>query len=279
MHPKTVMLKQIYSASTLPTKLTYILDNCFGDITGKYIRTGIVENNVWRQSSNILDTIVHKSFTMNIILNVYSLPGCDFGPIVVSSLEHLNAIYRSRQWIYVAHMTYCCHAMEMLSVSSVHLCVESPVTGGIYLQSNADIWRFLCSQPEQPLNKQLNCRLFETPQRPYDVTVMVITIALLTIPHTTCDLVQLFSRHDTTLSSPLCNLPQSITLELQFLKCSKRFIHCYSRWHKESFYRWSLLHETPPSTHHWAWWHHQMVTLSVLLALCAGNSPVTGEFP
>ena len=28
-----------------------------------------------------------------------------------------------------------------------------------------------------------------------------------------------------------------------------------------------------------AWWRHQMVTFSALLAICAGNSPVTGEFP
>ena len=27
------------------------------------------------------------------------------------------------------------------------------------------------------------------------------------------------------------------------------------------------------------WWRHQMETFSVLLALCAWNSPVTGEFP
>ena len=27
------------------------------------------------------------------------------------------------------------------------------------------------------------------------------------------------------------------------------------------------------------WWRHQMETFSMLLALCAGNSPVTGEFP
>ena len=27
------------------------------------------------------------------------------------------------------------------------------------------------------------------------------------------------------------------------------------------------------------WWHHQMQTFSTLLALCAGNSPVTGEIP
>ena len=27
------------------------------------------------------------------------------------------------------------------------------------------------------------------------------------------------------------------------------------------------------------WWRHQMETFSALLDLCAGNSPVTGEFP
>ena len=27
------------------------------------------------------------------------------------------------------------------------------------------------------------------------------------------------------------------------------------------------------------WWRHQMETFSALLALCAGNSPVIGEFP
>ena len=30
---------------------------------------------------------------------------------------------------------------------------------------------------------------------------------------------------------------------------------------------------------HNAWWRHQMETFSALLALCEGNSPVTGEFP
>ena len=28
-----------------------------------------------------------------------------------------------------------------------------------------------------------------------------------------------------------------------------------------------------------SWWCHQMETFSLLLALCVGNSPVTGEFP
>ena len=30
---------------------------------------------------------------------------------------------------------------------------------------------------------------------------------------------------------------------------------------------------------HRTWWRHQMETFAALLALCAGNSPVTGEFP
>ena len=29
----------------------------------------------------------------------------------------------------------------------------------------------------------------------------------------------------------------------------------------------------------WAWWRHQMETFSTLLAICAGNLPVPGEFP
>ena len=29
---------------------------------------------------------------------------------------------------------------------------------------------------------------------------------------------------------------------------------------------------------HISWWHHQMEAFSALLALCAGNSPVTSEF-
>ena len=36
----------------------------------------------------------------------------------------------------------------------------------------------------------------------------------------------------------------------------------------------SLFHETVAKS----WWRHQMETFSALLALCAGNSPVTGEF-
>ena len=45
-----------------------------------------------------------------------------------------------------------------------------------------------------------------------------------------------------------------------------------------SFVRWDMYLFI--STHgHSSWWRHQMETFSALLAICAGNSPVPGEFP
>ena len=43
-------------------------------------------------------------------------------------------------------------------------------------------------------------------------------------------------------------------------------------------YKESLWHQL---CHQWprTWWRHQMETFSALLAICAGNSPVPGEFP
>ena len=45
---------------------------------------------------------------------------------------------------------------------------------------------------------------------------------------------------------------------------------------------WNILHTFYKHVYIYiyiSWWHHQMETFSVLLAMCAGNSPVTGEFP
>ena len=46
---------------------------------------------------------------------------------------------------------------------------------------------------------------------------------------------------------------------------------------------WSMLpwvnHITYTGTKHMPWWRHQMETFSAVLAFCAGNSPVPGEFP
>ena len=46
-----------------------------------------------------------------------------------------------------------------------------------------------------------------------------------------------------------------------------------------SSFKTHLLDRWRDCLYHAAWWRHQMETFSALLALCAGNSPVPGEFP
>ena len=49
--------------------------------------------------------------------------------------------------------------------------------------------------------------------------------------------------------------------------------------HKELFPPQGVHTELFPTEGVNTWWRHQMETFSALLALCEGNSPVTGEFP
>ena len=53
----------------------------------------------------------------------------------------------------------------------------------------------------------------------------------------------------------------------------------WARDHMEMISALLLLGGWIPLTKGQPWWRHQMETFSALLALCAGNSPVTGEFP
>ena len=53
-----------------------------------------------------------------------------------------------------------------------------------------------------------------------------------------------------------------------------RMVSVESKCHQSMHCKHTYQHlEIPP------WWRHQMETFSPLLAFCAGNSPVTGEFP
>ena len=68
---------------------------------------------------------------------------------------------------------------------------------------------------------------------------------------------------------------------------SRKFTTCnqFSGQHwaamSEKINEYSIVHICSPSHCPFApaWWSHQMETFSALLAFCAGNSPVTGEFP
>ena len=48
--------------------------------------------------------------------------------------------------------------------------------------------------------------------------------------------------------------------------------------HRNSF-SWVMTYHLPSRINCISWWRHQMETFSELLAICAGNSPVIGEFP
>ena len=51
-------------------------------------------------------------------------------------------------------------------------------------------------------------------------------------------------------------------------------------WHNPSREKcWMYVYLFELNTHDSSWWRHQMETFSALLAICVGNSPVTGEFP
>ena len=64
---------------------------------------------------------------------------------------------------------------------------------------------------------------------------------------------------------------------IEVLLCRARENSCHHDLISKEFQLWLI------SKRSWSninpWWRHQMETFSALLALCARNSPVTGEFP
>ena len=52
-----------------------------------------------------------------------------------------------------------------------------------------------------------------------------------------------------------------------------------SRINNNSTENYSEKHNIGGILHVWPWWRHQTETFSALLAICAGNSPGTGEVP
>ena len=64
--------------------------------------------------------------------------------------------------------------------------------------------------------------------------------------------------------------PQNLTARVIVNKLTWRMLY-RSPWHS--------CHTHAAGDQPYSWWRHQMETFSALLALCAGNSPVPGEFP
>ena len=67
----------------------------------------------------------------------------------------------------------------------------------------------------------------------------------------------------------LNSLLRLITKKIERSACPRKI----QRWLVDS------THKGPAVTSGFSWWRHQMETFFSLVAICAGNSPVTGEFP
>ena len=67
-------------------------------------------------------------------------------------------------------------------------------------------------------------------------------------------------------------------IKFQLPQCNIRCVEIINNVHHVPTVVIACRHITP-GHHLYAWWRHQMEIFSTLLALCAGNSPVTSEFP
>ena len=79
---------------------------------------------------------------------------------------------------------------------------------------------------------------------------------------------------------PFRFLTISVCARLGVWPCLFNYLHCFPC--DVTTHKWPHLNSGLVTEHGWvrtAWWRRQMETFSALLALCAGNSPVTLEFP
>ena len=56
-------------------------------------------------------------------------------------------------------------------------------------------------------------------------------------------------------------------------------MHVHQQSNRIHLFNWTQYYQYAVKYNHQSWWRHQMETFSALLAICAGNSPVSGEFP
>ena len=105
----------------------------------------------------------------------------------------------------------------------------------------------------------------------YVVTQLSLLGAMIT---NTCHLLETFMANSGGLSSTLKH-PFSQRLCTDVCNIMIIDIHTFLHWYastNHNLWEWCTL------LANCAWWRHQMETFSALLAICAGNSPVTGEF-
>ena len=89
-----------------------------------------------------------------------------------------------------------------------------------------------------------------------------------------------FQRHgQLIISHNYCGVLLLIRAFDSWLKCTQMQDILQDEYYRDVSMEWACRCGRNLGTLIYAWWRNQMETFSALLALCAGNSPVTGEFP
>ena len=94
-------------------------------------------------------------------------------------------------------------------------------------------------------------------------------------------------RQNDDISVSVCKAKNMDAAFFFFFLCGHFIILCEFTWLIHPYFSalrygcWIAQHQWNIPSWWWLniWWRHQMETFSALLALCAGNSPVIGEFP
>ena len=116
----------------------------------------------------------------------------------------------------------------------------------------------------------------------FERTSVQVVIRIKLQKYLWCHLMQRQTWNILTNSGPLLHIGYSSCLGIARVNHNAEF--CLFDWRKSSCFTKALniSKNTLKYIRHTkflSWWRHQMETFSALLAICAGNSPIPGEFP
>ena len=121
-------------------------------------------------------------------------------------------------------------------------------------------------------------------KEPYYVPFVHEIQLLQWIPLTNREMLEAFLCHDVIQNRWWFNKINRLGL-FRFFQTRYMYIFISFHNHIVTFTNWDnelcrlCLINNPYHSHYFPWWRHQMEIFSALLAICAGNSPVPGEFP
>ena len=157
----------------------------------------------------------------------------------------------------------------MLQLVTNHMSLSAMYTYGEHPANSANGFVFFFDAIKSPVSRRDMWPIYPEPSGMLHWGNLVLTICTH-IQHTTVNKLQMawkFSLNNELLTRWLWFICQMDPLEQTWVKFQTKHVSFHPAWICSSELCYS------------PWWRHQMETFSALLAICAGNSPVPGEFP